>query len=73
MWLWLNHGGAYWPYTTAAGSAWWIGLSQSSAGKWVNTHDKQVASFTSHFEGNDTLAFAHWTYKTWNPANSPKL
>ncbi len=73
MWLFLYHGGNYWPYTANTGFAWWVGYSQNSAGRWVNTHDMQVATFTSHFEGNSTLGFAHWSYKTWNPSNSPKL
>jgi hypothetical protein len=72
MWLWLSNGGTHWPYSSAAGAVWWIGLTQTG-GKWVNTHDMPVATFTSHFVGNSTLAFVHWTFKTWNPSNNPKL
>lgn len=64
--------GAQQPYDTTTTNRWWIGVKQAN-NVWVNEDGKRVVSYTPHFEGNATAAFAHWSYDNWDPANSPRL
>jgi hypothetical protein len=57
--------GAVFPYDATTVERWWIGVKQEN-NVWVNANGKRVVSYTPHFEGNNTAAFCHWSYKNWD-------